>query len=151
LLRPAYFTPAFKRTGDLFREMRDKNYHLCVIVDEFGGTAGVVTLSRLMEEIVGHVGDELSPSAIDFEVIDSHTFEIDGTMRIEDANEELNLDLPEGDYETVAGFILSLLGRIPRENEQLHFRDLKLIIKEMQGVKIDKVLVTREKHVPSAR
>jgi len=150
-VRPAYFAPTTKHIGELFREMRDKNYHLCVVVDEFGGTAGIVSLNRLVEEIVGPVGDELAPSEKDFEIIDTHTFEIDGGMRIEEVNEQMSLDLPEGDYETVAGFILTLLGRIPKENEQLRYKDLKLIIKEMNGVKIDKVLLTREDNATITR
>ena len=150
-VRPAYFAPTAKRIGELFREMRELNYHLCVVVDEFGGTAGIVTVNRLVEGIVGVVGDELSPTEKDFEVIDSHTFEVDGSMRIEEVNEQMLLGLPEGDYETVAGFILSLLGRIPRENQQLRFRDLTLVIKEMDGYKIGKVLISRERHAETAR
>jgi putative hemolysin len=150
-VRPAYFAPTTKHIGELFQEMREKNYHLCVVVDEFGGTAGIVTLNRLVEEIVGPVGDELAPSEKDFEVIDTHTFEIDGGMRIEEVNEQMSLELPEGDYETVAGFILSLLGRIPKENEQLRYRDLKLIIKEMNGIKIEKVLLTKEDNAAITR
>jgi len=145
-LRLVYFTPITKPIGELFQEMRDKNLHLCIVVDEFGGTAGVVTLDQLVQEIVGPVGDELAPAEKDFEVIDTHTFEIDGSMRIEEANEEMNLSLPEGDYETVAGLILSLLGRIPRENEQLRYKDLKIVIKQMDGVKIEKILLTKESH-----
>jgi len=150
LVRAAYFAPVTKRTGDLFREMRDKNFHLSVIVDEYGGTAGVVSLSRMLEEIVGPVGDELSPSTSEYQAIDSHTYEIDAGMQIEDANEQMQLDLPEGEYETVAGFILSLLGRVPRVDDQLRFRDLRFTIKEMEGVKIKTVLVTREKHAKAA-
>lgn len=149
-VRPAYFAPTTKHIGELFHEMRDKNYHLCVVVDEFGGTAGVVTLNRLVEEIVGPVGDELAPSEKDFEIIDTNTFEIDAGMHIEEVKEQMSLDLPEGDYETVAGFILSLLGRIPKENEQLRYKDLKLTIKEMNGVKIEKVLLTKEEHAKTS-
>ena len=150
-VRPAYYAPTTKHIGELFQEMREKNYHLCVVIDEFGGTAGIVTLNRLVEEIVGPVGDELAPSEKDFEVIDTHTFEIDGSMRVEEVNEQMSLGLPEGDYETVAGFILSLLGRIPKENEHLRYRDLKLVIKELNGVKIEKILLTREDHATTAR
>jgi putative hemolysin len=145
-LRPPHFAPATKHIGELFREMRDRNFHLCVVVDEFGGTAGIVTINQLVEQIVGPMGDELVPMEKDFEVIDAHTFEIDGSMRVEEVNAEMALGLPEGDYETIAGFILNLLGRIPRENEQLRYRDLKMVIKEMHGVKIEKILLTREGH-----
>ncbi len=145
LVRPAYFAPESKYINELFAEMRDKNYRMCVVVDEWGGTAGVVSLSRLVEEIVGPVGDELAEVEKEYEVINEYTFQIDGSMRIEEANEEMELELPEGDYETVAGFVLHLLGYIPRPNEQLRYRGLKLVITEMRGLKIEKILLTKEK------
>ena len=155
LTRPAYFTPETKRINELFAEMRDNNFRMCVVVDEFGGTAGVVSLSRLVEEIVGEVGDELAEVEKDYEVINEYTFQIDGSMRIEEVNEEMELELPEGDYETVAGFILHLLGHIPKPNEQLRYKGLKLVITEMRGLKIEKVLLTKEKeaveHLKSQR
>jgi putative hemolysin len=82
----------------------------------------------------------------DYEIINEYTFQIDGSMRIDEANEEMGLDLPEGeDYETVAGFILSELGHIPRRREQLRYRDLKMVITEMKGHKIEKILLTRDR------
>ncbi len=145
LIRPVYFTPENKTIGKLFTEMRDKNYRMCVVVDEYGGTAGVVSLSRLMEEIVGPVGDELAEAEKDYEPINEHTFQIDGGMRIEDANQEMELELPQGDYETVAGFILHLLGYIPKQGKQVRYKNLKLVITRMRGRKIDEVLLTKEK------
>jgi len=144
LMRPAYFTPETNRISELFTEMRDSNYRMAIVVDEFGGTAGIVSLTRLVEEIVGPVGDELAAVEKDFEVINAYTFQVDAGMRIEEANEQLELELPGGDYETVAGFILDLLGRIPKPNEQLRYKDLKLVITEMRGVKIEKILLTKE-------
>jgi len=145
LVRPAYFAPESKRINELFAEMRDKNYRMCVVVDEYGGTAGVVSLSRLVEEIVGPVGDELADVEKEYEIINDYTFQIDGSMRIDEANEEMELELPEGDYETVAGFVLHLLGHIPKLNEQLRYKGLKLVITEMRGLKIEKILLTKEK------
>jgi len=146
LVRPAYFTPETKLINALFFEMRDNNYRMAVVVDEYGGTAGIVSLSRLVEEIVGEVGDELAGLEKDYEIINDYTFQIDGGMHITEANTEMELELPEGeDYETVAGFILSLLGHIPRRNEQLRYHNLKIVITEMKGQKIEKILVTREK------
>ena len=144
LIRPAYFTPETNRIHELFTEMRDHNYRMAVVVDEYGGTAGIVSLTRLVEEIVGTVGDELSLAEKDYEVINANTFQVDGSMRIEEANEELELGFPEGDYETVAGFILYLLGRIPRSNEQLRYKRIKIVITEMRGMKIEKILITKE-------
>jgi len=149
LVRPAYLTPETKRISELFTEMRDKNYQMSVVVDEFGGTAGIVSLNRLVEEIVGPVGDELAVVEKEYEVINEYTFQIDGGMRIEEANEEMELELPEGDYETVAGFVLDLLGHIPRENEQLRYKGLKLVVTEMQGPKIEKIELTKESHAAS--
>ncbi len=145
LIRPAYFTPETKRISELFTEMRDKNYRMSIVVDEYGGTAGIVSLSRLMEEIVGPVGDELAAAEKEYETINEYTFQIDGGMRIEEANEELGLELPEGDYESVAGFVLHLLGHIPKRGQQLRYRGLKIVITKMKGHKIEEILLTKEK------
>ncbi len=150
LIRPAYFAPETKRISELFTEMRDKNYRMTVVVDEFGGTAGIVSLSRLMEEIVGPVGDELAAIEKEYETLNEHTFQVDGGMRIEEANEEMGLDLPPGDYETVAGFVLNLLGKIPKRGQKIKYKGLKLVITEMKGLKIEKILVTKEGHAASA-
>ena len=146
LVRPAFFTPESRPLDDLFVDMRDNNYHIAVVIDEFGGTAGIVSLSGLVEEIVGFIGDEFTEKEKEFEIIDEYTFQIDGGMRIEEANEELGLDLPESEeYETVAGFILSLLGRIPRTGERLRYKDMNLTITEMRGLKIERILLAKPK------
>ncbi|MFC1992642.1 hemolysin family protein [Chloroflexota bacterium] len=144
LIRPAYFAPETKRISELFAEMRDENYRMAVIVDEYGGTAGITSISRLVEEIVGEVGDELAEVEKDYEIINEYTFQIDGGMRIDEINEEMDLQLPEGDYETVAGFVLSLLGHIPRQGEQLRYKGLKLVITKMRGRKVEEILLTKE-------
>ncbi len=145
IIRPACFAPATRLVNELLVEMRDGNFHMCVVVDEYGGTAGIVSLSRLIEEIVGPMGDEMAGADKDYEVIDERTFQIDGGMRIEEVNEEMGLGLPEGDYETVAGLILHLLRRIPQQGEQIRYRGLKLVITKMSGVKIEEILVTKER------
>ena len=151
LMRPAYFTPETKRINELFAEMQEKNFRMSVVVDEYGGTAGIVSLSGLVEEIVGEVGDELAAVEKDYEIIDEYTFQVDGGMRIEEANEEMELELPEGDYETVAGFVLNLLGHIPETGEQLRYKGLKLRITEMRGMKLEKILLTKEKKEKRAK
>jgi putative hemolysin len=148
LIRPAYFTPESKYIDELFTEMRDKNYRLSAVVDEYGGIAGIASLSLLVEEIVGAVGDEFAEAEKEFEEIDENTFQIDGGMNIEEANAEMELELPDSeDYETVAGFILSILGRIPRTGERIRFKGMNLTITEMRGMKIEKVLLTKPKVV----
>ena len=150
LVRPAYFVPGSKRLGDLLAEMRDGGYHAVIVVDEFGGIAGMVTLGQLTEEIVGDIRDELTGTEKDFVVTSDSTFQLDGGFRIEEANEELELNLPSGDYETVAGFILSHLGRVPKQGEHFKYQNLKFVITEMRGLKIEQVIVTREKSVAAS-
>jgi len=150
LMRPAFFVPEGKRLGELLAEMRDGGHHAAVVVDEFGGIAGMVTLGQLTEEIVGDIRDELTGKEKDFIVTGDSTFQLDGGFRIEDANEELGLNLPSGDYETVAGFILSHLGRIPKQGEHFKYQNLKFVITEIRGMKIEKVIVTREKGAAAA-
>ena len=150
LIRPAHFVPESKHLGELLTEIRDGGYHVVIVVDEFGGIAGMVTLGQLTEEIVGDIRHELIKEDKDFVVTGDNVFQLDGGFRVEEANDELGLELPLGDYETVAGFILSCLGRIPRQGEQLKYRNLKFVITEMRGVKIEKVMVTREKDATPA-
>jgi putative hemolysin len=145
LMRPAHFVPESKHLGELLTEMRDGGYHVVIVVDEFGGIAGMATLADLTEEIVGDIRDELGSKEKDFVVTGDNIFQLDGGFHVEEANEELSLELPAGDYETVAGFILSHLGRIPKQGEQLKYRNLKFVITEMRGVKIEKVMVTKER------
>ena len=144
LVRPTYFVPEGKHLGELLAEMRDGGHHAAIVVDEFGGIAGMVTLGQLTEEIVGDIHDELTDQEKDFIVTGDSTFQLDGGFRVEEANEELELNLPGGDYETVAGFILSHLGRIPKQGEHFKYQSLKFVITEMRGMKIEKVMVTKE-------
>lgn len=146
LVRPAYFTPDSRPISKLFGEMRDKNFHMAVVVDEYGGTGGIVSLSRMAEEVVGEVRDEFSSMQKDFEEINEYTFQVDGSMRVEAVNEEMGFELPSGDYETIAGFFLNRLGHIPEVGEQIRYKDLKLAVTKMRGVKIEEILITKEEH-----
>jgi putative hemolysin len=145
LVKPASFVPESKHLGDLLAEMRNSGSHMVMLVDEFGGVAGLTTLSQLTEEIVGEIQDDLTDEDKDFVLTGDNSYQLDGGFRVEEANEELELGLPLDDYETIAGFILSHLGRIPRQGEQLRYKNLQFVITEMRGVKIEKVMVTLEK------
>ena len=144
LARPAYCVPESKLIAELFTELQESRGQVAMVIDEFGGTAGLVTMEQLLEEIVGEFGDELAKVRKVYETIDENNFQINGSMRIDDANEELGLELPDGEYETVAGFVLSVLGHIPNDGEQLRYNNLKMVITEMKGVKVEKILVTKE-------
>ena len=145
LARPAYFVPEGKHVAALFAELQKSGGHIAIVVDEFGGVSGLVTMEKLLEEIVGEIRDELTKTGKSFEAIGENSFQIDGGMKVEDANEQLELGLPKGPYETVAGFVLDLLGHIPKEGEQIKHNKLKMVMTEVKGVKIEKILVTKEK------
>ncbi|MEE9286096.1 MAG: hemolysin family protein [Dehalococcoidia bacterium] len=142
-MRPTLFVPETKFVGALFSEMQQSGHQLAIIVDEYGGTAGLVTLEMLLEEIVGSVSDELRRHEEEFVTVDERTFRIDAGMAIHDVNEELELALPEGDYETVAGFVLSQMGHIPREGEQFTFNGLRIAVTQVDGRKVEEVTITR--------
>jgi putative hemolysin len=142
-MRPAMFVPETKFVGMQFFEMQRSGHQMAIVVDEYGGTAGVVTLEMLLEELVGYVSDELRRHEEEFTPVDERTVRIDAGMTIHDANEELKLELPEGDYETVAGFVLSYLGHIPSEGEQFHYNGLRISVTKVLGHKVEEVTVTR--------
>ena len=141
VLRDAYFVPETKAVGDTFSEMQQGGYGLVLTVDEFGGIAGVVTLKQMLEVIVGEVGDESDEPDEDYTPLDENTFQLNASMSILQANEKLNLALPEGEYQTVAGFILDCLGYIPEAGEIVEYGKLKLTVRSMSGVRIEDVVV----------
>ena len=143
VIRDAYFVPETKRIAELFAELRQSGNQVAIAVDEYGGLAGLVTLKRLSEEVVGPVGEEGAGPEEEYEAIDRYTYEVDGGMSIDEANEELRINLPEGSYETVAGFALDVLGHIPTKGERFDYDDLSFEIIEVRGLKIEAVRVTK--------
>jgi len=144
VVRPIVFAPESKHIGKLFAEMQSGGNQMAVVVDEYGGIAGIVTLKQLLAQVVGRFGDKPSEQDQEFQTIDEHTYDVDGSMRIEEVNESLSLNLPSGDYETVAGLVLNRLGHVPKEGEQLRYGDLKLVVREIRGLKIEKLRIIRE-------
>jgi CBS domain containing-hemolysin-like protein len=144
LSRPATFVPETKRVGRLFAEMQSQKTQLAVVIDEYGGTAGMVTQEELIEEIVGRLGDELAQEPPPVETIDEHTTQVDAQLRVEEVNEQLGVNLPESpDYETIAGYVLYMLHHIPKEGEQFKVGNLRFTVTRMDGLRIEKVLITR--------
>ena len=142
VLRPHYFVPETKLVGPLFNEMRDSGRQMAICVDQHGGVAGLVTLKRLLEVIVGPVGEEGEPAGKEFAPIGPGWFHLSGGMSVQEANQNLDLGLPYGDYQTVAGFVLKQLGRIPSEGEMLQYNGLRLEVKEMRRFKIERIEVS---------
>jgi magnesium and cobalt exporter, CNNM family len=143
LIRTAFFTPESKRIGELLQEMRAKHIRMAILIDEYGGMAGVVTMEDLVEQIVGDLDDELEHDESVLRMIDERTSVVEGQMRVEEVNEELHLDIPKGDYETLAGFILARLGRLPGTGDSLIYENVRLTVLEMKGPRIVRIEITR--------
>ena len=142
-IRPAMLVPETKLIDDLLREMQSGAQQVAIIVDEFGGTAGIATLEMLLEEMIGEVRDEMGKAQREFAPVDAETMEVDGGISIHDANRQLDMDIPDGDYDTLAGFILERLGHIPKEGEVVSYDTLRLMVARMQGQKIRSVWVNK--------
>lgn len=138
-LRPADFFPETKRISELFQDMRMSGSQIAIIVDEFGGIAGLVTLKKLLTELAGPVGEEGEAPEEEYEAIDEFTFQVDGGMDIDEAKEAFDIDLPKGDFETVAGFVLDHLGHIPVAGEQFEFDQIKVEVLEMRKFKVESI------------
>ncbi len=144
IMRSPLYIPENKNISDLFNEMRSSTSRLAVVIDEYGAMAGIVTINNLVEEILGPLGEELIVVEKEVEPINSNTFQCDAGMRIDEINEELDIDLPEGDYDTVAGFILNILGHFPKQGQQIKYGNIKFIISQMKGLKIEEVTIFKE-------
>lgn len=145
LLRPPYFVPESKRTAELFREMQKQKNHIAIILDEYGGTAGIVTIEDLIEEIVGNISDEYDEDEEAIKEVKENVFEIDGLESINDIEDILEANLPVEDYDTLSGFILGQLGRFPEEDEHVEiiFNGYKFEIITLDNKIITKVRVTK--------
>ena len=143
VIRDAYFVPETKRIAELFDEMRFAGHQMAIAIDEFGGVAGLITLKSLLEEVVGSIGEEGVSPVEEYEALGEDTFQVDGAMSAEEAVEELEIELPEGNFETVAGFVLAALGHIPTQGEQFEYGDLKVEVIRMSGPKIETVKLTK--------
>ena len=142
-LRPAFFVPETKSVSETFNDMREGGHSVVLTVDEFGGIAGLATLKQMMAVIVGQMGDEGSAPEETVTALGRDAFLMDAGLAISDINEELGLGIPEGDYQTLAGFILDRMGRIPDVGDVLEFGDLRFTIRTMERVRIEEVELRR--------
>ncbi len=143
LSHETYFVPGTKRCGELFSEMSERHLQMAIVVDEYGGVAGIVTMEDLLESIVGNIQDEFDDEEEEVKKTGDDSFEVDGSMSMDELCELWEIDPPEGEFETVAGFLLSELGRIPTEDEavEVTFDRLKLTVLSMDDRRIERVHV----------
>lgn len=144
VMRPPLFVPESKEIGELFREMQRAKAQMAIVLDEYGGTAGMVTIEELIEEVVGSVSDELAVAIPQLRRVEEGQIEADAMMGVDETNAQLGTDLPESDdYETLAGLLMTRMGRVPNEGDMVRINNLKLTVTKMQGPKIEKILLTR--------
>ncbi len=143
VMRPAYFIPESKRLDDLFREMRRKRTQMAIVVDEYGGTAGLVALEDLLEEIVGPILDEYDVDEKLFETANGQTAVVDGRLSIEEVNELMSLDLPTDEVDTIGGFVYTLLGHVPQQGESVTAGDVEIVVEKLEGHRVARVRINR--------
>ena len=144
LARPAVFVPETKRVSDLFRELRDQRVHIAVVLDEFGGTEGLVTIEDILEELVGEIEDEHDPAVEEVLVLSETEALVDGKTRITDVNEHLSLELPEDGYETIGGLVAGEMGHIPQVGERLRSGDTVIIVEQGTEQHVERVRIVRD-------
>ena len=142
LARPVLMLPGSKRVLPAMFEMRSSGAHLAIVVDEYGGTAGIVTLEDLVEELVGDIRDEYDVAAHEPRRAGADLV-VDGLLNIEDFADETGVELPEGPYETVAGYVMADLGRLPAVGEEVRAGPLVLTVTELDGRRASRIRVTR--------
>lgn len=147
--RSPYFVPESKRTDELFKEMQKNKVHLAVVIDEYGGTAGIVTIEDLLEEIVGNIFDEYDIEQKDVEYLENGTYVFDGAISLDKVQEVLDEELPVDGFDTLGGFILDLLGRIPKADEKpvAEYENIVFKVIKMEGKRIVKIQATQKQQI----
>ncbi len=138
------FLPGTKGILPALTEMRAQRQHLAIVLDEYGGTDGIVTMEDLVETLIGDIRDEYDGDEQDL-AASSRTgdFEVDGLMSLEDLSEQAGVDIPEGPYETISGYVMHFLGRIPVEGDLLNVNGIRITVLSMEGKRVGRLLISR--------
>ncbi len=144
-VRDAYYIPESKMVTALLDDMQKDKFQIAIVVDEHGGTAGLITLEDIMEEIVGSLQDEFEAieAEKEVEIVDESTFMVSGSTGIDEINELVGVELDDEEFHTIGGFIFGLFGHLPKVGEQLRYHELRFLILDMEGKKIEKIKVTK--------
>ncbi|MGL5615939.1 MAG: HlyC/CorC family transporter [Sarcina sp.] len=141
-MRKPYYTFEFKKISDLFEEMKNTRNHIAVVLDEYGGTVGIVTIEDLIEEIVGEIEDEYDEYEDEVKEVKENEYEVDGSTRLEDLSDIIDdVDVASEEFDSVGGFIIGLLDRIPEEGEEIEYENLKFRVEEIEKKRIMKVRI----------
>jgi len=145
IARKVLFVPTTKRLDDLLKEFKKEKTHMAIVVDEWGGTEGIVTLDDVLAEIIGNIGDETTNPEQLYERVSENSFSFDAKINVEDAEEVLEMELSgeNDEYETLAGLVYHILERIPENDEKLYFKDVEITVLEVENNRIKKVLISK--------
>jgi magnesium and cobalt exporter, CNNM family len=141
-LHPPYFVPESKRADALLREFQAKKLHLAIVVDEYGGTAGLVTLEDLLEELVGEIRDEFDEDERLIQRLDARTFRVSGKLAIDELNAATRLEVPNDAFDTVGGWVLDLFGRVPHKGEKKEVGGVTVSVEKVERTRVVEVMVT---------
>jgi putative hemolysin len=150
VLHPPYFVPESKRADALLQEFQAKKLHMAIVVDEYGGTAGLVSLEDLLEELVGEIADEYDEPEHLIQPLGGHTFRVAGKLPIDELNAATGLKISDEGYATVGGWVLDLFGRVPRKAERVETGELAVTVEKVERTRVVEVLVTIRKPAPEA-
>ena len=144
-MREPYFIPESKEIDELFRELQKSKQQMAIVIDEYGGTAGLITMEDIIEELMGNILDEYDDEEIEYKKLDENTYILSGSSTVYDIKKIFSVDIPDGDYETLSGYLLEKLGRIPEENEHPVIEDEQLTykIEEYEDKRIKSVKVCK--------
>jgi CBS domain containing-hemolysin-like protein len=143
IVRPARFVPESKKCAELLREMQRKKFHIALVTDEYGSISGLVTLEDLLEELVGEITDEYDRDEPLMIPVGEGRYRVDGRLPIDELNEQLDVDLPQEEWDTVGGLMMHLLGAIPSEGQEVSYDNIRFKAERVQGRRIARVLVTK--------
>ncbi|HEY9055331.1 MAG TPA: hemolysin family protein [Rectinemataceae bacterium] len=143
LARKAFFVPETKRIDSLLREFKRRHVHIAIVVDEYGGTAGIVCLEDIIEEIVGEIQDEFDNEPEDISPVGPKTWQCDARLRLDQVSAVTGIELPDEDFDSLAGYVFDLFGRIPEEGESVDLRGARISIMEMDAHRILSVKIER--------
>jgi CBS domain containing-hemolysin-like protein len=143
IVRPPYFIPETKKISEVLKDLRDNKSHLAIVIDEYGGTAGILTLEDIIEEIIGDVMDEYDAEEKLIVEHEDGSITVNARLDVEELEDYLNVELPEGKFESVGGFVISLLGKVPSINERLTYNELEIVIEAASSRKIEKIHIRK--------
>ncbi|MBE6350501.1 MAG: HlyC/CorC family transporter [Spirochaetaceae bacterium] len=145
IMRKAYFVPESKKIDSLLREFKRKHIHIAVAIDEYGGISGIVCMEDIIEEIVGDIQDEFDNERDDITAIGDNVWLCDARVNLDDLNEELATSFPNEEFDTLAGFVFDLFGKIPVKYEKVSWKNFDLIVQDMEGHRVNVIKIIKNK------